>query len=154
MDDKQYALAKQGIKIGVIAICAITAIVVGKRIVKRIRNASETKALDNIANNTTEKANITTAQASVIAQGFYNAMEGMGTDENAIRTLASQLKNATDWALVIKAFGYKDYGTFGAPMYSWLPSASTNLMGWLRNEVSGTLMQQLEQTWAQLGIVG
>ena len=81
MDDKQYALAKQGIKIGVIAVCAITAIVVGKRIVKRIRNASESKALSDIVKNSTEKANITTAQAAVIAQGFYNAMEGMGTDE-------------------------------------------------------------------------
>ena len=154
MDDKQFALAKQGIKIGVIAVCAVTAIVVGKRIVKRIRNASESRALSDIVKNSSEKANITTAQAAVIAQGFYNAMEGMGTDENAIRTLASQLRNATDWAMVIQAFGYKDYGTYGAPMYSWLPSTSTNLMGWLRNEIDGDLLQQLEQTWAQLGIVG
>lgn len=158
MDARTYDITKKGIKIGVVLVSSIAAIVIGKRLIARVKNASNTAALDQVVNDVVNKsgeaANISQAQATTIAQGFYNAMESTGTDEAAIERLAAQLKNAADWAMVVKAFGYKDYGTYGSPLYSWLPSTPTNLLGWLRNECGSSLIKKLESVWTKYGIVG
>lgn len=156
MDNNTYKV----IKYGSFAAAGIAVFIVGKRIISNIRNArlanESTKALTSSMKQITSNGNatITAAQAQTIANSLYVAMESVGTDESAITALTGQLKTAADWALVISAFGYKDYGTYGAPLYSWLPSTSTNLIGWLRNECGGNLLTQLEKTWATFGIVG
>ncbi len=147
------------LKWGAIIAGCIAAALVTRKIVTTIRNkkkdSEDQNTLDKQTKEITSKITptITAAQARTIANGFYAAMESVGTDEAAIRSLCSSLKNAADWALVVDAFGYKEYGTYGAPLYSFLPSSSTNLAGWLRNECSASLMEEIEAKWRSLNYV-
>ena len=148
------------IKWGAILVGGIVAVVATKKIVTsiidKVQANKSTKELSQSVKEITNKVapTITASQAGIIANNLFNAMESTGTDENAIEQMTNQLKNAGDWALVIDKFGYKEYGTYGSPLYSWLPSTPTNLLGWLRNECSSSLISKLEAKWAQYGIVG
>lgn len=127
-------------------------------LVKKIKAGVETKSSDRNLRDANDyaptKMTISEAQAKQIAANLYQAMRDVGTDDNAIRTELARLKTPDDWKAVNVAFGTKDYGTYGAPLYSWLPSSPKTLIGWLREECSGDLLAYIEQQWMANGLTG
>lgn len=75
--------------------------------------------------------------AKRIASQLYDAMKDFGTDTDTLSEVRVKIGTADNLRLVYNAFGKRDYGTFGAPMYSWLPSDSYDLKGWIIKETSG-----------------
>jgi hypothetical protein len=59
-----------------------------------------------------------------------------------------------DLKLIVRKFGIKPYGLTGDP--SWLSFSykieNLDLMGWLRKEVSGAFLTQLQQKFATAGL--
>jgi len=77
-------------------------------------------------------------EAKRLASQLYDAMKDFGTDTETISNVRSKIGTADNMRILYNAFGKKEYGTFGAPLYSWLPSDSYDLKGWIIKEVSGT----------------
>ena len=99
------------------------------------------------------KATITESTARSIAGDLYNAMEAFGTNTSLIRDSFNKIKNGLDMALVNKAFGERDYGTFGAPASTWFPATAKNLKAWLEAEIGGSsLMKDIEAKLTEWGV--
>ena len=94
---------------------------------------------------------ISDSEAQIIAQGLYTAMEGSGTDENAIVRMFEG-RTSDDIKLIVQKFGIRPYGTFGAPLFSWMETAQLDLMGWLKKELSGSKLKAVQQIFASAGI--
>lgn len=147
---------KMLVKAAGITALSVTALVVGVRIVKRIREGKETKELSNAVNNLTTtdnevKQTITADQAKLFANNLFEAFNVWnGTDTDVVKTIIAKLHNGKDWLAVIKAFGVKPYGTTGTPWFG--DGTLLDLVGWFRKELSGSLMQDIETQLAKYGI--
>jgi hypothetical protein len=109
------------------------------------------KALDQITKVDGSKLTITPAEASVIAQQLFVAMDGIGTDEKTIfRLLIDTPRTDDDIRLIVKAFGLKEYGTFGSPW--WGSGTPCDLGTWFVKEMSGSDLQKLRNRFALAGI--
>lgn len=76
----------------------------------------------------------TTFDARNIAEGLYDAMNRLGTDENSVIEILKPVSPG-QFMLVAKAFGLKPYNTWlGNDVGLWLNSFP--LKTWLKNEVS------------------
>ena len=144
----------KGLKIvGGVALGGIV-FLVGRKIIKNIKaNRLENEAqrqIEQKAAVAASTATITAGDASTIAAGLKAAMSAVGTDEKAIDNLMSRIKNGSDMWLVIKAFGEQPY-RFGG--YSNSSSArKLNLVGWFREELSGSRMKDIESKLSEWGI--
>lgn len=137
-----------------IGVGCLIAYLIGRRIYKSWKAGEPARELEKSINQITDNgdATISSGEAAVVAASLYSAMEDCGTDETTIRTLLSKLKTKGDWVAVIKAFGVRNYGTYGSPLYSWMPSTPLDLMSWLRKECSDSLMDEIEAKTAAYGI--
>ena len=144
----------KGVKIiGAIAVGGIV-FFVGRKIIRNIKaNRLENEAQKQIAQkaaNAVPTATITAGDASTLAAGLKAAMSPIGTDEKTIDTLLSRIKNDSDMWLVIKAFGEQPY-RFGG--YSTSSSArKLNLIGWFREELSGSRLNDIEKKLSEWDI--
>lgn len=84
---------------------------------------------------------ISSDDANTFANLLYSAMSGWGTDEDTILKVFEHIQNRADFVLLFNAFGQREYGTFGAPLYSWFPGDGMNLVGWLNHELSGNTLE-------------
>ncbi len=110
------------------------------------------KALEKSTQVDTTQLTISQADAAIIAQKLFSAMDGMGTDENTImHLLIDTPRTNDDLKLIVKTFGVKEYGTYGSPM--WGSGTPSDLTIWLTNELSGSKLQKLQNRFAQAGIV-
>jgi hypothetical protein len=108
-------------------------------------------ALDQLtALDSAEAVTITNAEAVSYANKLLAAFDRMGTDEDSVRNilLNSGLTN-NDVKLIVKAFGIQKYGTFGKAMWG---GTLLDLMGWIREEISGTLLADLQVRFAKAGL--
>jgi hypothetical protein len=64
--------------------------------------------IDKLNQNPATRATITKAQASSFASSIWAAMDGYGTDEDAIFAIFRQLKNDADFAEVANAYGTRE----------------------------------------------
>jgi len=118
---------------------------------KNAENRNLQKALDKVTTVDGSKLTITSAEATVIAQKLFAAMEGMGTDEKTIMSLLIETPRTNDdLKLIVKAFGLKEYGTYGSPW--WGKGTPSDLTTWIANEMSGSKLQQLKNRFALAGI--
>lgn len=119
-----------------------------KKITQRI-NSEEERALMK----STERT-IDDQSAQSIARALYEAMDGPGTDENAIYDILIERNRLTsaDIVAVNKAFGVQPYGTFGSPW--WGDGEDLNLVEWFSRELSNTssLYKILQTKFNQAGI--
>lgn len=53
---------------------------------------------------------------SILAQKMYDAMKGIGTDTDAIKSVINSLHNQNDWNMIIKMFGSRD----GENIFKWM----------------------------------
>jgi len=104
---------------GTVAVLMLGTIIVGgyfairgvKKGIQRIKDSSESKAvkddLKDLNSSQTTKQTMSDSQANGFASRLYVAMDGNGTDTNAIYDVLSNLKNDADVLALIKAFGTK-----------------------------------------------
>lgn len=95
--------------------------------------ASEADALNQ---NPATKATISKAQAQSFAQSLFTAMDGYGTDENAIIGVFKNLKNDADFAMVSNAYGVRE-----------ISSGAFNPEPNYKGSLSGALTSELSQGW-------
>lgn len=135
---------------------SVTALVIGVRVVKRIREGRTEKELTHAVESltTTDKEvsqSISSEQAKLFANNLFEAFNVWnGTDTDVIKSVIGKLKNGKDWLAVIKAFGVKPYGTTGTPWFG--DGIQLDLVGWFRKELSGSLMQEIETQLEKYGI--
>jgi len=93
---------------------------------------------------------ITTAQALSYANKLLAAFDRIGTDTDMVRTifLESGLTD-NDIRLIVKAFGMQKYGYVGKAVWG---GTLLDLMGWIREECSGTLLADLRVRFAKIGL--
>lgn len=144
-------MVKSGTKIAKyagIGLGCFVAFLIGRKLYKNWKaNKDERdvkKALENLPINKNE-ATITKDEATFISDNLYKAMADFGTKENIIEQMITKLKSATDWYMVMNAFGTKEYGNYGKPLSSWFPSNPMTLIQWLREECSTSLMNKIEK---------
>lgn len=132
----------------------IGCIFVAKRVIKKYQSKKDVKEYEEAIDAlpvSESNATITTQQAQLLANQLYSAMESTGTDEDTIIRILSN-KNKDDITMIVKAFGIRPYGTYGAPLATWMPSTNLDLMGWLRKELSGKTLQKLEAMFDEMGL--
>lgn len=134
----------------------VTALVIGVRVVKRIREHRNEKELSNAVNSLTTtdtqvSQSITSEQAKLFANTLFEAFNVWnGTDTDVIKSVIGKLHNGKDWLAVIKAFGVKPYGTTGTPWFG--DGIQLDLVGWFRKELSGSMMEEIETKLSKYGI--
>ena len=127
---------------------------IGRKIIKnikatRLENEAQ-RQIEQKAATAVSTATITPGDATTIAAGLKAAMSSVGTDEGAIDRLIGRINNGSDMWLVIRAFGEQPY-RFGG--YSTSSSArKLNLIGWFREELSGSRLKNIENKLAEWGI--
>ncbi len=102
------------------------------------------------------RATIDEPRAKLLAEQLFAAMDGNGSDEAAIYSVFSQLQNAADLLMVMRAFGARPYGATGGndnAVAKWLGwSTMLDLNGWLRKELSMRELKRIEHEYKRLGM--
>jgi hypothetical protein len=106
------------------------------------------KAAETINGLPVEESNLSLSQGDInlIAQELYNAMKGVGTDEDAIVSLFNRLSTKDDLLAVMKRFGTPEYGSW------WLGHKYLDLTGWLKEELSGEPLNAVRNVFLNYGI--
>ena len=164
-------LARKGVKhpklivYGTVAVVgAVTAFIIYKTIegaIARHRAAHPNPAniqagLENdLSQLDTSGVTLTDGNAILIADNLLNAMNRYGTDDTAIIDNLSKCQTQGDLNLVIQKFGAKPYDGFGLAT-GWFETnviaTMKNLNGWLRAELSGNSLAQVQQIYANLNV--
>ena len=132
---------------GAVGLCFL----IGRKIVRKIKEAKEGNELrDAIANIpvNTKNTTIDETTAATISGALLGAMNKWGTDEETIRRNLDRLKTKDDYLLVYKAFkdkGYKN-GKLNAD------GRKLDLTGWLRSELSGSDLKYFENKLQEWGV--
>ena len=140
-----------------LAALGVTGLVVGVRVYRRLKASSEQRSLEEAVkklttNDTEVKQTISDDTARLLATSLFEAFNVWnGTDTDVIRTIIAKLHNGKDWLAVIRAFGVRPYGTTGTPWFG--DGTQLDLVGWFRKELSGSLMQEIENALDKYGIV-
>lgn len=130
---------------GIVVVAGTAALVfAGVKVFKSIKSAKAEKDARNNLEELKKQAleelkvqNLTKAQAQAAADSLYEAMDGVGTDLMAIKKILIDDKPTTlDIIEIVNAFGVRDYGTFGSPI--WGDGDKLNLMQWIKEEVNST----------------
>ena len=102
------------IKSGIVILALIFGIVLYKKIVTKSKG---TKVINELQQDVVEnRLSYPLSYYGIWAGDIYNAVEGMGTDEQAIFDVFKKLKNKDDVLQLISSFGIKD----GETLSQWL----------------------------------
>lgn len=93
--------------------------------------------LDEHITSTGETPTLSGVQFNLLANKLYNAMKGVGTDENTIYACFNQLRNTADMLKLIAVFGTKDGET---------------LDQWIRGDLNSWEISRLNSNLANKGI--
>lgn len=99
----------------------------------REENQSTANELEQLNKNPSTRQKITNSQAQGYANSIYGSMQGIGTDEQAIKDIFYHLKNDADFLAVKKAFGTKTVWS-GTPFF--VGDFRGTFIPCLRNELS------------------
>lgn len=92
------------------------------------------------------KRSYTDSQYASFATKLYNAMDGMGTSEDAIMSVFSQMNNDIDIINLEKKFGLR------ASSYAFGFGTPTDLQDWLSSDLSDSALAELNNILASKGI--
>lgn len=138
----------------IVGVCAIGGFFLWRVIKKYMDNAgvrAQNKALNQENTPNPQGLSMNDAQAVIVAEKLFAAMDGMGTDAKTIMDLLIHTPRTNDdLKLIVRTFGLKEYGTTGSPY--WGKGTPSDLSTWLRNEMSGSDLQKLQVRFAQAGI--
>lgn len=160
-------LSKAGVKkpklviYGTITVLAGIAVFVVVRKIRQSRAARYTAAStkagmeEELSKLNTADTTITKGDAIIIAQNLLNAMDQVGTDEQAIIDNLSRAKTKGDLNLIIQTFGVKPYDGTGLTdtfLSRLVYRLMKNLNGWLRAELSGRNLAAVKAIFDNLGV--
>jgi hypothetical protein len=91
--------------------------------------------IDNLNQNPVTRATITKAQAASFASSIHAALDGYGTDENAIFSIFRYLKNNADFAEVANAYGTREVSS---GRFNPEPNFKGSMSAALTNELSSS----------------
>jgi hypothetical protein len=94
------------------------------------------------------KLSITQAQGAQIAQNMFEAMNRFGTDEDTLFDSVTPL-NSEDLKLVVKIFGLRSYFGHG---YGAILGQDKSLQGWLKAELSGKNLEDMQALFLERGL--
>ena len=131
---------------GYYAVKGISNIVKNKGV--RDSNRATSGDLKDLNKNQSTAQTITESQAEAYSSALVSAMEGLGTDETAIKSVFSKLKNDADVLAVMSAFGTREIGSG-----SWfVPNYRGDLAGALRDELDSAEIDKINSTLASKNI--
>lgn len=98
-------------------------------------------------------SSISSNLALAYAERLFNAMEAFGTDDDVMIEIYNRLSsNPLSVRSVYNAFGVREYGLFGSPMW-FMPSSKIDLREWVNRELSGQNLQKWNSLFNAAGIV-
>jgi len=96
-----------------------------------------------------QKPSYSRSQYQSFSDSLFEAMHGMGTDEDEIISVFGKMKNTLDVVLTIEAFGYRDYKDDSLLGYN---VKSMNLNQWLSAELDTADKGKINTTLSAKGI--
>lgn len=100
------------------------------KIEKDIRDIVNTHGSDPGAQVTSEVRTYTDADYDLMAESLYEAMDGAGTDEDAIFEILSSLRTKADWYALVDSFGTREtssmWSSFKGTLAKWLSDELTS----------------------------
>lgn len=141
--------ANKYVKIGLLVTVAIVVIVIISQIVKLLKKQD---SLTRGARRDTDKSqlNYTDTEYKIMAENLFEAMNGIGTDENSIYTTLSKLKSAADWYRLIDVYGVREHSNSA---YGGFWRFKGNLIESLNNELSSSEKARVSSILASIGVV-
>ena len=117
------------------------------RKIQKVIEASKDRQLVNEADNAIVSNALTYTQADykAMADKLYVAMDGAGTDEDAIKEVIAKLRTKSDFYALVKAFGVRKSS-------SWASSFVGNLIQWLADELSGDDRKEVNDMLAKFNV--
>lgn len=97
----------------------------------------------------TQKPSYNGSQYRAFADSLYEAMSGLGTDEEEIFNIFRQMKNTLDVLLLTKAFDIRDYNDDKFLIFN---IKSMNMNQWLSAELSTSNKAELNKILSSKGI--
>ena len=91
-----------------------------------------------------ERSTLTDVQAMAIADRLHAAMQGVGTDEEAIMQALNELSH-NDFIKVYEAFGKRQYSLFWGNVGDPLTSDKHHLITWLTNELEDSEIKEIQK---------
>jgi len=142
---------------GVIAIVILGGVAfVGYKIYQGIKksqenkdNRIEDKEWDNEFYKQTSKPTLSAAEMQSMSKQLFVAMDGYGTDEEAVLSVFNKMKNDADFAGVVSVYGTKELssGTLNPE-----PNYKGNLLGALTSELSSSWLKKINTSLSSKGI--
>jgi hypothetical protein len=101
-----------------------------------VKYAPQSSITDDIK---VEKSNLTfpEAQYPLFADQLFNAMDGAGTDEDAVVSVVLKMKNADDWNMLVKSYGTRTLQAF------WITTHEGTLLSALRSELGASDIKKI-----------
>lgn len=115
---------KKIIRIAIYVVVAIVAIYVAYRIYVKVKDRLASNKLGRELDNSIDTGNLSydISQYQSLANKLYTAMDGPGTDEDAVGTVFNQMQTRSDVLMLMKQFGVRD----GDDLSTWLTSELDN----------------------------
>jgi len=88
----------------------------------------------------------TESTATTYANRLYNAMKGVGTDEDTVVSTIESLKSAGELKMVCSAFGTQKYTTWS------LQTVYGDLVTWLKDELSGSTLKRVKAVFNKFNV--
>jgi len=110
-----------------------------------IKDIVNTQGSDPGAQVTSNVRTYNDADYKLMAESLFEAMDGLGTDENSIFTILSSLRTKADWYALVDAFGTRKTSSM------WSDFEGT-LTKWLSDELSDSEKTRVNQILSKFGI--
>lgn len=158
----QYIVPSQSVSPMVKGILLLTAVFGGLYLVKKLMEGvgdykDDKSQRDQLNNEITElekeqktkPPTLTKSQANSMANVIHTAMDGYGTDEDAIVTQFRKIKNNADYLLVSSAYGIKKVSS---GRFNPEPDYKGNMAGALASELSDYWIKKLNEILKKNGV--
>lgn len=141
IDDVSESPLKAIVWLVVIAALCFVGYKVYSKIYDAISKASKTSDYDS------QKDNLTYPNSwyKEAAESMYAAMDGVGTDEQRIMSIISQLRNSDDWNALVSAYGYRKLH------WGFYKSFEGTLPQCLVDELNSTYLDKIRQHLTGIG---
>jgi len=130
----------------IIVIILIIIYIIYRRISKAIQDSKDKQLVSSADDAIIQNAlTYPTADYKAMADKLFIAMDGVGTDEDAIKEVLNKLRTKSDWYALVKAFGIRKSTSIWS-------SFTGNLVQWLANELSGNDRKEVNDILAKFSV--
>ena len=151
--------AQKVIKYAAIGIGGLIVILIVRKQIKKLAAGSAMRKQEReLGELDVRQYNLTLSEgeANLIYQNIFNAMNRVGTDQEAIIRNLESLKNKDDLTLIIKKFGVKSYNGIAECTSQWKKNLGLcrdlNMNGWLNEELTGRKKDRAAEIYQKFGV--